>query len=346
MMVLNQEHALKSTVNRLGWSLVVMLGVISAMSSFNILVIAFLDFLKSENVLDYAQATIISAAVDTLCYLSYFMIPTWLFYVISKNKPCEPIRFRVKFSKYLPLMIFSGLSLILIAGRLNQWFESLIGYELPMEDAEQYMTAPATVVMFMTVSLAPAFAEELLFRGVVYGNLRPFGKTFAVLGSALTFALMHQNVGQFFYTMVAGVILALIYEVTGSIWGSIFLHLFNNLYAVLQTAVFFKYSEATATVILALVESVLVLLGAVSTIMLIMIQKKVQNSSSDEKHLGVFATEPHHLSADRVPFEQAAAAFVKTKGMVVYMILAVFSAFLAIVLAIIGSWMLPFWGGI
>lgn len=331
MLPLSPKKQLKGTVNRLGWALVIMLGTMGVVAILEIAIVSFLDFLKMRGALDYRTSFAIQTIVETLCYLSYFFVPAIVFYFMSKNKSYHPIKFRIRFSKHLPLMIFSGLAITQVAAILNSWFDQLIGYELPVDEVQQYVTDPVAVAMFMTISLAPAFAEEVLFRGVVYTNLRPFGKTFAVLGSALTFAFMHQNVGQFFYTMVAGVVMALIYEATGSIWGSVFLHMFNNLYAVLQSIVLFRYSETTATVILTLAQTVILLIGAVCTVGLIWIQKnQLPNDEEHSKELGVFATDASQVSNTEIPFSQAFSSFFEAKGMRVYLIIAASFAVLAV----------------
>lgn len=319
------KKQLKETVNRLGWTLVIMLGVMSVIATVSIAVAAVLEIFKGNGWMDYRVALAVTAVVDTVSYLSFFIVPALLFYVISKKHPVRPVKFRISLSKYLPLMILSGVAVIQLAGMVNGWFESLVGYEGLPSQPQQYMSDAETVIMFMTVSLAPAFAEEVLFRGVVYTNLRPYGKTFAVLGSSLLFALMHQNIGQLFYTLVAGIVMALIYEATGSIWGGVFLHMFNNLYAVLQEAVICRYDETTAIVILTLAQSVIVLLGAVSTVALIFIQKKNICHTEKSKREGVFASEITTDASQTVSWQDAALSFVKAPGMLVFIILAVLS---------------------
>ncbi len=319
------QKQLKSTVNRLGWTLVIMLGMISIMSLASVAVDAVLEILKGNGWIDYRVALAITAVVETVAYLSYFMVPAVLFYVISKSHPVKRIKFRFGFSKYLPLMIMSGVAITQIAGIINGCFEPLIDEEWLQSEPQQYMSDAETVIMFMTVSLAPAFAEEVLFRGVVYTNLRPYGKTFAILGSSLLFALMHQNIGQLFYTLVAGIVMALVYEATGSIWGGVFLHMFNNLYAVLQSAVVYRYDETTATVILTLAQAVMILLGTVSTVALVFIQKKNDCDAEKSKREGVFASEIATDASFVMSWQDAALSFVKAPGMLVFIILAVLS---------------------
>ncbi len=342
MQTISQEKQMKGVVNRLGWTLVIMLGVISASATVDVLINSVLEMLVSEGWVDYRISVAIGAIVSTVCYLAYFLIPARIFYLMSRKSVSQPIKFEIRFSKYLPLMIFSGLAVTQIAGVFNGWFSELIGYELPMDSVEQYMTDSDTVVMYMTVSLAPAFAEEIMFRGVVFTNLRPFGKTIAVLGSAVTFALMHQNVGQFFYTFVAGIVMALIYEATGSIWGGVFLHMFNNLYAVMQTVIMYRYGETTANVILTLSQTVIILVGTISTVWLLAVQKKHIQHSAFTKNIGIFGDSTHESIDGGIPFSGAVKIFTRTPGMLVYIIMS----FALAALTVVAVWLTGLAGGI
>ena len=123
--------------------------------------------------------------------------------------------------------------------------------------------------MFIGTALVPAFCEELLFRGLVLGNLAPYGKTSAVLCSALLFGLMHQNIGQMFYATVAGVVLGIIYLETRSIWAPTLLHMFNNLSSVLNTILWDRLDVTSANRLIALLDLLLIGSGLISLIVLI-----------------------------------------------------------------------------
>ena len=85
-----------------------------------------------------------------------------------------------------------------------------------------------TFSMFLYASMLAPIWEELLFRGYVLRSLRPFGKRFAVLGSALLFGLFHGNLLQTPYAVLMGLLLGYV-TVEYSLLRSILLHMFNNL---------------------------------------------------------------------------------------------------------------------
>ena len=64
-----------------------------------------------------------------------------------------------------------------------------------------------TVSMFLYASFLAPISEELIFRGFVLRSLRPYGKRFAILGSAFLFGLFHGNLLQTPYAFLVGLVL-------------------------------------------------------------------------------------------------------------------------------------------
>ena len=271
----------RRTLNLMGWSLFIFLGLL-----YNL---AFFDQLLFTSILTGTVGTALSGLVSSVIYMAPFIVGGAMFYVFNRKTPTQPIRYGLKLPAVTPLLILAGLAMITAASLVNAWFCDLIGYSIPDEMlASDGYDDPATVIMYMTVALAPAFAEEFLFRGVIYGNLRPFGKTQAILISSLLFALMHQNIGQFFYTFVGGVAMALMYELTGSIWCSIIYHMFNNELAILKEVLYYgKFGDALEPLFL-LWNAVILILGSVSILILIFYYKKKTDEANSRGSVSVF----------------------------------------------------------
>jgi len=85
-------------------------------------------------------------------------------------------------------------------------------------------------LFLLTVILAP-LAEEMLFRGIILKRLHPYGDSFAVLATAILFALQHTFLVQVGHTFLTGIILAVVALKFGLLW-SILIHAFNNFLAV------------------------------------------------------------------------------------------------------------------
>lgn len=105
----------------------------------------------------------------------------------------------------------------------------------------QISDAPRTT-MLIVILLAP-FVEEVLFRGLVFGNLKSKSRILAYAVSCALFALMHvwqfavvQRDVTYFLLMVQylvpGLVLAWVYDRTGTLWTSIGLHAAANALAV------------------------------------------------------------------------------------------------------------------
>lgn len=111
---------------------------------------------------------------------------------------------------------------------------SVLIVEPEQEDiAESF--GPIPIQVFLIV-FAAAFAEELCFRGMLFGGLRErFPKVVAALMAGTVFGLLHAFTG---ITAVPplialGFIFCLLYEKTGSIVPGMLLHMLNNSVALL-----------------------------------------------------------------------------------------------------------------
>ncbi len=82
--------------------------------------------------------------------------------------------------------------------------------------------------------IAGPLSEELLIRGLIYRRLRTWSRlTAAVMVSSVLFAFMHWNLSQLLYAFFFGLVLAFLYEGSGTLRDSILAHGAANLAAVL-----------------------------------------------------------------------------------------------------------------
>lgn len=93
---------------------------------------------------------------------------------------------------------------------------------------------PAPIMIFMIGILGPIM-EEMLFRGMIYGKLRrAFSAWPAIVMSALLFGVFHMNLVQGIYASVLGIALGFVREKTGTVWGSVVVHMVFNLCSYLM----------------------------------------------------------------------------------------------------------------
>jgi membrane protease YdiL (CAAX protease family) len=86
----------------------------------------------------------------------------------------------------------------------------------------------------LLVGVAAPIAEELFFRGVIYRYARGWGVATAILSSSLVFALIHLNLVVGLNALLLGVVTALVYERSGSLWAAAIVHVVFNALAVVM----------------------------------------------------------------------------------------------------------------
>ena len=90
------------------------------------------------------------------------------------------------------------------------------------------------VPLLLTVTILPAFCEEIVFRGMIAnGFLRSYRNRWgAVLLSGAIFSLFHANPAQTVHQFVLGCLLAFLIQRSGSVWTCVIVHFVNNLFTV------------------------------------------------------------------------------------------------------------------
>ena len=113
-----------------------------------------------------------------------------------------------------------------------------------MEVASSQLLGGNFAVNFIGVAVLPAFFEEFVLRGGMLNSYLGTGRIRAsVLLSALLFGMMHMNATQLFYSFVMGIVLALLFLLTDSVWPGVLFHFLNNGMAPVAEAVSERYGE-------------------------------------------------------------------------------------------------------
>ena len=166
-----------------------------------------------------------------LCYLIPMLLPIIPIVLIVKIplRVAIPMR-RVPARVAVPgvMAAFSSSVVgIIIASVLLTFFQTIgFAYDVPMP------TIPSTeigkIMYLLIISVLPAIFEEILFRGFILQSLRRFGDLYAVIISALIFALYHGNFNQLPNAFIMGVAIAFLAVRTGSLIPGMILHFINN----------------------------------------------------------------------------------------------------------------------
>lgn len=98
-------------------------------------------------------------------------------------------------------------------------------------------SGPGFFLTLVVGAVIAPIAEEIFFRGFVYAGLRKrLGVAAAVLVASIFFALLHLSIELFIPILALGIFLTLLYELTGSLFPGIFLHMANNAVALIAYA--------------------------------------------------------------------------------------------------------------
>ena len=100
------------------------------------------------------------------------------------------------------------------------------------------------VLSIFFTGILTAFSEETAFRGVIAGGLKPAGMPFAALTCALFFMLMHATPAQTVYQFLMGLVMAVLFLKSNSLWPGIIVHSLNN---IIILTVDFILSEVKVT---------------------------------------------------------------------------------------------------
>lgn len=212
-------------------------------------------------------------AFDIIISLLVIGLPFFLMHLILKKKkisgelplgkPKDKKAATYLVMMFLPAMVVGALAINFISA----FFQSAIGIEFTAPVNEMKMEGlGGSIVGIVSVAIVPAFIEELAIRGALMQPLRKFGDKFAIITSAMVFAIMHGNLVQIPYTILGGLLLGYLAVVTESLWPSIILHFFNNLYSVIIMCVSDNISDRASTIaalIMIVLFAIIGIIGAV-----------------------------------------------------------------------------------
>lgn len=327
------EKSYRTVTSRLALALIsssMLLVILSAFQELMVLILCavFEGPFSAINVGEDDARYILESIAGCAIYLSAFMIPVAIFRLLMRRHGVEPMRLGVRLPSETFLMIFAAIAIVMGAAEVNSILVSPIDFSWIYEDSK--IDSPAKlIVAFVATALVPGFCEEFLFRGCVLSNLLPYGKTTAVIGSSVLFALMHGNPAQFFYTAAAGIVLGLVYVETGSVWPGTFIHIFNNFYSVLNQYIADNTSDSVqATRLIYVIELLVLVAGTVAGIILIV---KRRGKLFENKGNGAVPTSSFRMEQGRT------VRLFFNPAMITYFAIQLAEAGLVLVFALVAS---------
>lgn len=194
---------------------------------------------EAYNTQMFEQLILDSSLLQTMISGLLMALISWLLYRRDQKNRELGILGNGKEQKWCPMMLWLSVLLISIAGcqLMNDVIEIAGLHELfPTYSnvADQTIYNQSSWVILLTVCVAAPLSEELIFRGLLFHRMKDWMKPWlAVILSAVLFGAYHGNMVQFSYAFVMGMVFAIVYHRTGTLWTAIVAHVIANMWSVL-----------------------------------------------------------------------------------------------------------------
>lgn len=176
------------------------------------------------------------------------------------------------------LGVFSGLGFCMIANIATSYLTVIIeafGFKLSSPDDPGIAGQSGFLITVLRVAILAPLIEEIALRGCTMQPLRKFGDGFAIVMSACAFGLMHCNLIQAPFALIAGLILGYVTIKTGSLWTAFFIHALNNFISVAFTHLFGgNANEQIVTIVYSFIIYGLIFVGLISFLLFTRREKK------------------------------------------------------------------------
>ena len=193
------------------------------------------------------------------------------------------------------LAVPAGAGLCLIVSYVTAYLSmipEMFGFQFSMPD----MTPPASgyelFVYLLRLTLIAGVVEETCFRGVILQPLRKYGNWFAILMSAIIFGLIHCNLIQAPFALLAGGVIGYFTVVTESLWVGIAIHIINNGISALIGQLSATMGEEAANVIGTYIIIGTMIIGLACCVFFVMLRGKIAFDRETE----IYQNEIHILN--------------------------------------------------
>ena len=275
----------------------------------HIVTVILLGIFGSVFTLEIVPNFIISQAI--------ILVPAVAGTLIARENPFKLAGFhKIKISSVFMIVLFTFLVMPLTT--VINAFSMLFVDNTVVAMSGDILQVPFIVMLFIIGVFGP-FSEELVFRGIIYHGYKKSGTVFqALLLSALLFALMHMNFNQAAYAVVIGVMLVLLVEATGSLWGSIIFHVIFNSQQVCLMYLSDKVSPGSLMAsedmltkdMLMMALSVYLVIAAVTTTLAVCVLVWIAKNEKREEKLRAVWTERKNKTGSRMITVPLLAAIV------------------------------------
>lgn len=198
-----------------------------------VIIFVAVTFARGENLDNFLQPTISQTLLLTALEAAALILGVYLFGLRLNKRTWKDVGVRsttwpwVIISTIITIIIIPIASLITIA--------ILFASGQPLENPQidfllpEGLSAINAFYMLILAGILAPLGEELLFRGVLYTFIRErWGIWIGVVASALIFGLIHGNLAVGITAFILGIVTALVFEYSKSLWTAVIVHAINN----------------------------------------------------------------------------------------------------------------------
>lgn len=158
----------------------------------------------------------------------------WLVFVIRKKNLFQEIQLTKCGTKNVVLTLLIGISF----GFVSDYIIGLIPFPTMLTESFEasyaLTSAGNPIVNFIAVAILAPIVEEVFFRGLIYTRMRKgMSAKAAIILSSLVFGLAHGEIIWILSAFSMGVVLAWVFEKTGSLLPCIIIHAVNNTLSII-----------------------------------------------------------------------------------------------------------------
>ncbi|MCX6728795.1 MAG: type II CAAX endopeptidase family protein [Candidatus Saccharibacteria bacterium] len=191
--------------------------------------------------LEFANTTVLETVFTVIVYLLTILLVIGLPYFVKKIKTTRLDLGITRYPTWKDILISpAGLIVYLLLSAILLYTLSRLGPGFNIDQKQDVGFSDVVfqyqfILAFLSLVIIAPIAEEILFRGYLFGKLKKFVPVWlAILVTSLVFGLFHLvNSGSLAWnlaidTFALSIILCLLRVVTGNIWSSILLHMLKN----------------------------------------------------------------------------------------------------------------------
>ncbi|MBE5898302.1 MAG: CPBP family intramembrane metalloprotease [Lachnospiraceae bacterium] len=171
-------------------------------------------------------------------------IPTLIIAIILCRKKEANFSEAFAFKGAKPLSFLLAFIIAIAALPLVRLVSELTGLVFPslMQTIAGAIMGDQLIIAIISTAVIPVIFEEFFLRGTMLNSYNTTGRyRLGIIVTAILFGLFHMNFSQFFYATVLGIIIGIVFTLTGSVFPGMIMHLVNNGISILMSALYGTY---------------------------------------------------------------------------------------------------------